>query len=132
MNRILSAILKQRNIGRWWGGLKYVAQHLTTYVTAINLALISVTAYYTTLAPWFHEHGWYIRFWHFELLLVISLASVFLLEYKIGLPSYFDFFNEQFYQHNNPLRQDMANLSQQVKELKEELEKIANGNKIGV
>jgi len=86
-----------------------VAQ-ISIFITLINLLLLAVTAYNTTLRGWFEYYNVPLNFWMFMLLLTILLLVAAVLAYKFALPSFFSFWNEQFYTHDNQLRKDIESL----------------------
>lgn len=114
----------QKNVGNWWGGFKQVATQLSLYYQVLVLALILPTAYTTTLAPWLHEHNISIPFWVFAASAVGLLVVVGIAEYKLSLPSYFSFWNQQYYRHDNPLVKDVKALHDKIDTLTEKIEAL--------
>ena len=114
MRRFLLSLLRQKNIGDWWGGIKFVSSQVSLYVTVLNLVLLTITAYYTSISPWLHGRAIAIPFWVFILSIVALLAVVMVIEYKMSLPSFFSFWNSQFYQHGNELRTDIEALQKGI------------------
>lgn len=123
-------IFKQHYIGKQWGTFAQVATQGAIFITIINLVLLTATAYNTTLNPWFELKGLYIPFWVFMGSIIVFLLFAAILIYKFALPSFYSFFNDQFYRHGNLLKRDLELLKEEngkilkkLEELKEELEK---------
>lgn len=114
MSGLRHKIFGQRNIGKQWGIFAQVASQLAIFVSMINLLLIAATAYNTTLSGWFIEKGIDIGFWHFVFIIVGLLGVAFILLYKFALPSFFEFWNDQFYRHDNPLVRDVEEIKKML------------------
>jgi hypothetical protein len=128
MNRWINRLGGQKNIGKFWGMIAQVAGQVAVFVSIINLFLIAVTAYNTTLSGYFEQHGVHISFWVFALVIVGLLLVAFLLMWKFALPSYYSSFNEQFYRHDNPIRADLEEikklLNKDLGNVKKRLDKL--------
>ena len=114
--------LEQKNIGRHWGGIKQVAQQLSFYVQILNLALIGVVAYHTTITDWCSRLGISITLWKFGCAIVFLLCLAAVLEYKFTIPSFYSFWNQQWWEHDNPMRKEMEALRKEVRSLKKAME----------
>lgn len=110
-------LLKQKKIGSWWGGVKQSTAQLTMYVTFINLLLIAVTAWNTTLSEWLAEFGIEIPFIVFALGILFILMAALLFEYKVSIPSFFSFWSAQFWEHDNPMRKKIEEIDKKLDEL---------------
>jgi len=117
------SIFKQKNIGQKWGMFAQTAGQISIFVAMLNLVLLAVTAYNTTLSGWFESMGIPLNFWQFMCIIVFSLVIAFAVLYKYALPSFFSFFNDQFYQHGNKLREDIEELQKGIDELKKKVGK---------
>ena len=115
IKKIVNLILKQNSVGgKWLGGFKQVASGATMYVTFINLALLAVTAYGTTVAPWMQGKGLNIPFAVFFGIIFLVILIVLGFEYKVAVPSNFIFWNDQWWRHDNPIRNKMNNLEKRL------------------
>lgn len=129
--QLKDSLKKQYNIGSWWGSFKLLGQHVSSYVQFVNLGLLVITAYYTSISPYLHSVGINIPFIPFILIVVAGLLILFFLEYKLSFPSFFGVWNEQWWSHNNPMKNEVeklhaenARLSAGIAELKAAIDKI--------
>ena len=118
------SLFKQKNVGRQWGIFAQTVTQISIFITLINLLLLAVTAYNTTLRGWFEYYNVPLNFWMFMLLLAILLLVAAVLAYKFALPSFFSFWNEQFYTHDNQLRKDIESLQRSVDELTKKVSEL--------
>lgn len=118
----MSKFLKQKKVGTWLGGVKQVFGQLNMYLAFINLILIAVTAWNTTLSEWLSEMGVNIPFWVFGLFIVLFLLGAMLFEYKVTIPSFFSFWNSQFWAHDNPLRKEIKSIREELQAIKKVLD----------
>ena len=116
-------VMKQKNIGNWWGALTTLAGRLGAYVSLINLVLITFFAYPTVSGFIVNYTGISIPFWIFMLIIFLSPFVIMIFEYKFFFPSFMAFNNQQAYRHDNPIRRDLEILKKEVAEIKEILEK---------
>jgi hypothetical protein len=121
---LTNSIIKQTNIGNWWGALMTLAGRLNIYVGLINLVLISFFAYPTVSGFIVNYTGISIPFWIFILAIIIIPFIIMGLEYKFSLPSYIAFNNQQAYAHDNPIRRDIEDMQKDITEIKGILEKL--------
>jgi len=123
----LKRLMQQHTIGgKWLGGFKNVASGATMYITFINLVLLAVTAYATTVAPWMQGRGLNIPFVVFLGVILGIILVVFAFEYKVSVPSNFIFWNDQWWRHSNPIRRKMEMLEARLKKIEAILERIEN------
>ena len=120
MNR-LRGIFKQKYIGKQWGTIVQVSAQGAIFITLINLLLLSVTAFNTTLSPWFKLKGIDLPFWMFMACIIVFLGFLAILLYKFALPSFFSVFNDQFYRHGNLLKRDIELLQADNKKILKKL-----------
>ena len=93
-----------------------MASGATMYVTFINLLLLAVTAYGTTVAPWMQGKGLNIPFVIFFAFILLIVLVVLGFEYKVAVPSNFIFWNDQWWRHDNPIRRKMNNMEKRLNE----------------
>ena len=115
MRKLIALLFRQYGIGNWWGAFKNVAAGSSMYVTIINLVLIAVTAYGTTIAPWLQGQGLNIPFITFFGVLFMIVLIIFAFEYKLSIPSQFSFWNDQWWRHNNPIKRKMDKMDKKLK-----------------
>lgn len=93
------------------------------WMSLVNFLMMAVTTYtvtreYTTaIFPWF-------TIWFFLSLLGTIIATVMVLEYKLVYPSRVAFRNQQEYQHESPIKQDLKDVKDEQKLVREDLDKI--------
>ena len=110
MKRWLIRIIGQRSTGKHWGVIAQAAGQVAVFVGILNLFLIAVTAYNTTLKEWLIQQGIHISFWMFATVIAGLLLVAFILMWKFALPSYYSSINEQLYRHDNPIRRDLEEI----------------------
>ena len=102
-------LLKQRRLPTI-GGLKHMMAQTAMWLSSINFVLIGVTAYNTTL----REHIMTVlpgfKLWHFMLIMLVGVAALMFIKYKLIYPSWVAFQNRQEYKHENLLREDLAKI----------------------
>jgi hypothetical protein len=111
-------MIKQINIGNWWGALMTLAGRLNIYISMINMVLISFFAYPSVSSFIVNNTGISIPFWAFILIIIITPFVVMVFEYKFGLPSFIAFNNEQAWRHDNPRRKDIESMQRDITEIK--------------
>ncbi len=119
-------MIKQTNIGNWWGAIMTLAGRLNIYVSMMNLILIAFFAYPSVTGFIVNYTGIVIPFWLFILVIILSPFIIMILEYKFSLPSYIAFNNQQAYAHDNPIRKDIEDMQEDITEIKGLLDKLAN------
>ena len=131
---ILGKIFSQKKkMGKQWGIIAQIATQGSMFLNIISLLLLMMTAYTTTLSGWFIQHGIYLKFWMFAIVVLGLLGVASIILWKFAIPSFYSVFNDQFYRHDNPLVKDMELLKRQNQEIleqnKEILEQLAKYNK---
>lgn len=111
----------QKGLSAGIGGLKAILWQTTFYVSLINFALIIITAYNTTIAPYAASYLPWLNMPLFVLFMLVLLAIAMFIEYKYIYPSMIKFQNEQEYEHQSLLRRDIAELRNEMREIKERL-----------
>lgn len=116
-------LLKQNKTGKLWGALKNLATQMAAYANMLSLALIAITAFHTTISPYLRSsRNIDMALWQFLLLIAVALMLVGLFEYKVSLPSFFSFWNSQFYSHGNQLRVDIEELKKKLDALETKID----------
>lgn len=110
-------------LGRWWGNLNTIAQHTNIYIQFLILAF-SATSAYAVLMQTLHAWGYEMPFWMFALLVVLSIALLALFVWRLSIPSTFETWNFQWWNHGNFLKPKIEKLERDNIELKEQLNRI--------
>ena len=105
----------------WWGAIKLVAQHANIYIQFLILSFSGVSAYYV-ISQWLLSEGVALPFWLFALAVALLVLALILFEWKLGLPSMFAAWNNQWWEHGNPLRKEVKELHKKLDEIKEKLD----------
>lgn len=111
--------MKQINIGSFLGSVKLLAQHVTPYLSIFTLGFAAISAY-VTIAAWLRDQGIDFPFWIFLILLTVSIVLLFIFEYTVVFPSFFSAWNKQWWDHDNPMRKEMEDLSAKIDKVIEE------------
>jgi uncharacterized membrane protein len=110
--------LKQDGLSSGIGGIKAILLQTTFYVSLLNFALITITAYNTTIAPYAAKYIPWLNMPVFLLALIVILVLAMVMEYKYIYPAMIKFQNEQEYEHQSLLRRDLADIKNDIDELK--------------
>lgn len=98
-------LFRQRKMGRAYGNFMQIAQQLGLASQVISLCLLIVT-----VSSVLQLRGYEIPIWLMALVVVCTLFVAGGVVFTLGLPSYFNAFNKQFYRHNNPMRKDIEKI----------------------
>jgi hypothetical protein len=110
----MSKIFKQHNIGKFWGIVAQVIGQLGFFVWMMILFMNSVEFYNDTVSSWLVKWGIETSsatFWGFMAVVIGLLVVISFLLWQFALPSFFAFWNEQFYKHDNPVKKDLAKMA---------------------
>ena len=101
--------VKARGVLLWWGKLRFMYNYAVFYVGAIQLLLVALVAYNTTLQPWITQYlGWNISLWQYIAILVVAVVAGMVLEFTFGVPAIIAVSNEQMYKHDSPIKADFV------------------------
>ena len=115
--KIKRLLLKQYNIGPWFGGLKNLYTRALVYQGMISIFLVALTAYNTlTLREEFRDIANFINFPIFIAVLFCLLVAFMVFAYKVEMPSSIAFANIQAYKHQNLIRKQIAEMKKEHKE----------------
>ena len=115
-------MLKQRNIGTFFGMAKIIIGQVTPYISWVSLGLVGIMSFYTTISPMFTNWGIQLPFWVFILVLGAIIVSVTIMEWIFMLPSYYGASNVQSWEHENPQREKLEKIERDIAEIKQMLE----------
>lgn len=115
-------LLKQRRIGTFFGMGKIVLGQASPYVNWLNLALVGVMSFYTTINPLFASWGIQLPFWIFLVVLIVFIVIVLAGEYSLMLPSYFSAANVQTWNAENPQRELLEQMDKRLDRIEKLLE----------
>ena len=117
--------VKARGPLLWWGKLRFMYNYAVFYVGAIQLLLVALVAYNTTLQPWIAQYlGWNIALWQYIAILVVAVVAGMVLEFTFGVPAIIAVSNEQMYKHDSPIKADMVIVKQNQADLESKLDKV--------
>lgn len=128
MNGLIGRLLRQSDVGNTWGYMVQTASQAAIVVTVVNFFMLAGTFFVTAVSPFLTERGVDMPFWLFLVILIAPLAVVGVLLFKFAVPSFFSAFNDQFYRHNNLLRQDIEQLKSANEEIKKLLGELLKQN----
>lgn len=117
----MKQIMRQITTVKWWGKFKYLLQHITFYATIIILINTSIAAYTTGVDPWLRQHNIQIPYLAFLIGIIVILLLALIFEYKLTLPGFHSVWNEQWWRHDNPMRQELEAMRKELKAIKKEL-----------
>jgi uncharacterized membrane protein YdbT with pleckstrin-like domain len=106
----------QYNIGKWWGRLLLAAGQISMLITLLTLGLAGIGAY-PTVKGWAAIIGWDIALWQFGLIIVIIIGISLVFAWMFGMKSYFNQWNDQFWNHDNPMRIKLEELEKKIDNL---------------
>ena len=116
----MSILRQSHKLGAFWGNLKLVAQHGNIYVQFMILGFSSISAY-DALSGWLIEKGIQLMFWQFVLAIVICLCVLAFFSWRFDIPSSFISWNIQWWNHRNPLREEMRDVKKDLALIKSKL-----------
>ena len=108
--------MKQISTGRYLGVLKLVGQNIMPYLNIFTMVFAGIAAY-IPISSWFLSQGIQFPFWAFMLIVAIGIFLLTILEYFIMFPSYFSSWNQQMWDHDSPIRTELAEIKQKLIEL---------------
>jgi hypothetical protein len=112
----ISKSVKQYNIGKGWGYMMQIIQQEAVVIQGIILISSLITA-----SSVLQIRGYEIPLWVFlalaGTLIILGGIGIFIM----GMPSYFSAFNDQFWKHNNPMREKMELMESNQKKIMEKL-----------
>ena len=117
--------LKPKGLLLWWGKFRFMYGNAAFYVGALQLALVAIMAYNTTVRPWAAEYlGWNILFWQYCVFLVVSVLMGVLIEFMVTVPALIAVSNEQMYKHDSPIKTDFEDVKREQEAAKKKQEEI--------
>ena len=123
----LNSQVEAKGFSRFWGTVKVLLGQVVFYATMVNMLMIAATAYNTTIREWTIIYlGFELNFLAFLGIIGLVLLLALVFEYKVTLPGFFGFTNQQQYKHDNPIRRDL----EEIKERLIEIEKATIAKKV--
>ena len=107
--RFVSYLMKQQKISNHWGGLLQSVSQIAILIGLLNLIMISTLAFDKI-------RGFGIPFWAFMVALFVLLAISVICVHKWSTPSLFSYWNSQWYNHDNPIVEDIIEIKQMIGE----------------
>lgn len=115
MNRLLSVLLKQHQLGKLPGAAKASFGRTLTYVGYVQFCMIAAMAF-VTFGTTFAQYAPWLTFKIFVGVMVVGLLALMLLDYKFMLPSEWNFTQKQMWEHMNPTRAEFEGLGKRLDE----------------
>jgi hypothetical protein len=120
-------LLKQTNVGTWWGAFRNLGSYITFYLTFVNFFLL-LMSWYVLINPELVKRGIAIPLFVFMLISIVGMVVVMVLEHKYTVPSFFTYWNQQWYQHGNLLKERLdvrdKEINEQYKRLYKKIDSI--------
>jgi len=127
MPNLVNIILKQHDVGIWWGALKNTISESSFIITVFNMIMLIPTFYVTALAPWALQNGIEIPFWIVIVSVIVAGVLVLLVQYKVFTPSSFAFWAKQFWEHgDNPIIKKMEEQDNRLDKMEKMIEELVN------
>lgn len=114
-------IFEQKRMSKKWGGLKHTYQQSLIYLTFWNFTMLTITAYNTTIKPYFWNYDIYLEIWHLALFMIFFVIFVMLLEHKYSLPSLYNYTWDMGYKNSTLLKSDIKKILEEIEKLKKEI-----------
>ena len=122
MNNIIGK--QSHKFGLGWGVFKLLIQHAGAYIQMLILGFSSISAFYV-LNQWAVEmFDMSIPFLLFGLSIFLLIIFLCFFEWKLGLPSTFIAWNNQWWEHRNPLRPEIEKMQEQLNKMAKILENM--------
>ena len=117
--KINASIFRQFNIGIWWGAFRNLLQQANFYLLLITCVSSVTTLFVTVINPWLADNfGIRIPFYVMVVVAVAAMLLVLILEHKLTMPSYFSYWNAQWWKHDNPSRERFDKIDKELGEIK--------------
>lgn len=99
-------VFRQFNIGIWWGGFRNLLQQANFYFLLITCVSTVIMLNFTVINPWLADNfGIHVPFFAVLIVAMVALLLLLLFEHKLTMPSYFEYWNNQWYKHGNLLKE---------------------------
>jgi len=122
-------LIKQSHwLGLGWGAFKLLLQHTGAYIQILILMFSSVSAYYAINQWVVQSFDKSMPFVFFATIVVLLLVLAIYFEWKLGLPSTFIAWNNQWWEHRNPLREEVKEMKEQLNNITKLLENMNEKN----
>ncbi len=106
------------------GEFRQLFSGASIWISMITFIFAAIAAYNT---PIMESIKVFIPWLSFPIMLVFVIVAVLilmLLEHKYVQPSVLAYWNQMQYQHNNPLKEDVARIAKQIEVLSKDVEKL--------
>ena len=120
---MLDKLLKQKNVGAWWGAFRNLGSYVSFYLFLVNTAILIVNTYvlgnmavYGLPIPMWMVIG--ITLAGFAVLLVVAMVF----EHKYTIPSFMTYWNQQWWNHSNPARTEIKTMQEQLDRIEQKLD----------
>ena len=118
-------ILKQKNVGTWWGAFRNLGSYVSFYMFIFNTFLTLINTY---ILGRFTQSDLPAPIWVIILVAVVPfvglLVAAMVFEHKYTLPSYMTYWNQQWWKHGNKLPGEIIAIREQLDRLEKALGEI--------
>lgn len=115
---MINKITKQVDVGAWWGAFRNLAGYVSFYLMLANFFILLIN---TCILGNMAVYGLPIPIWLVILIVgvifFVLLLLAMLFEHKYTLPTFMTYWNKQWWEHNNPM-------AEEVKTMREQLDRI--------
>ena len=94
---------------KYIGAVKNILTRSMFYLSLINFLMLAITSYTVVISGIIN-----VPFWVFILGLACIVVVALVFEYCVMLPSEMAFINHQVYVHNNPIKNDLGEIKDQL------------------
>ncbi len=117
--------VKAKGVLLLWGRFRFMWGHAVFYVGAIQLIMLALVTYNTTLRDWAWAYlGIQLQLSHFIIGLFVIIAIGFLVEYILSIPALIAVSNEQMYAHQSPIKADFDEVKERLGKIEERLSRM--------
>ena len=130
MGGIKSKLFKQHTIGQTWGRFALAGSQIAVVVSSYTMLMVTINAY-TPISTWLVQHGIYLHFWMFLVIIIVPIIIAYFVAWKFLVATFYRSSVDQFMTQNKELTDELAKIEEIKKmivsgfaEVKERLEKL--------
>jgi uncharacterized membrane protein len=118
MKQKFKYIPKQFYTGQFIGAILDSYQRAASVINAIQFLVIIIMFYNTSALPFLQVHAPWVNFSIYMVFVVLMVVMIMVSTFMIAIPSSYGFFNNQVWEHNNPMRRKLEKIEKDVAEIK--------------